>query len=182
MAVTLTTQDSTPCGVVLLCTLQNDGTTLEFDLGCQHFFTPMSKTLSQSLSGGMRFLLMAGLTLVCWLGLTFGAGVWAADLPVELQTLDRQVQELKPLVDRQDWLEIRPYVRGRFRLLRKQLLMLSQELPQSQQKQALQVSRRIADKLVKLDQSAKNFDQPEVEEAYRELRQAVAEFESFYGE
>lgn len=135
---------------------------------------------SRFLSHRLRAVVLAGLTLICWLGLTWGAGVPAAQLPRELQTLDQQLQELQTLVQRQDLPEISPYIRSRFRLLRKQLFFLSQDLPQPEQKQALQVSRRIANQLVKLDQSAKGEKPAEVAIAYRDLVRAVDEFETFY--
>ncbi len=140
----------------------------------------MSMTLSQRLIHGLRSLLLVGLILICWLGLTWGSGAQAAELPLELQTLDHQLQELQPLIEKPDLPEISPYIRSRFRLLRKQLLLLSQQLPQPEQKQALQVSRRIAKQLVKIDQGAKRERISEVREGYRELLQAVDEFEDFY--
>ena len=141
---------------------------------------PISMTFSQRLIHGIRSLLLMGLILICWLGLTLGSGAQAAELPLELQTLDRQLQELQPLIQKPDLPEISPYVRSRFRLLRKQLLLLSQELPQPEQKQASQISRRIAQQLVEIDQGARREQISEVREGYQGLLQAVDEFEDLY--
>lgn len=142
---------------------------------------PIRTSLSQQVRRSLRALLLVGLSLICWLGLTLGSGAQAAaELPTELQTLDRQLQELQTLVQTQDLPEISPYVRSRFRLLRKQLLQLSQHLPQPEQKQALKVSRRIANQLVTIDQGARNEDIAEVRQGYRDLLQAVDAFEDFY--
>jgi len=143
--------------------------------------SPTCISFSQQVRRSLCSLLLIGLSLICWLGLTLGSGAQAAaDLPPELQTLDRQLQELQTLVQKQDLPEISPYVRSRFRLLRKQLLLLSQQLPQPEQKQALKVSRRIANQLVKIDQGARNQDIEDIRTGYRDLVQAVDDFENFY--
>ncbi len=123
-----------------------------------------------------RFLLFGILALGLWLG----SPVQAAMLPPQIQELNQQVTQLQSLVDAEDWLEIRSYIRGPMGLTRKNLTGLAITLPEKQKQEVIRLTRELGRSLEKLDFAAKGYDQPQVEAAQAKVRKALDELESLF--
>ncbi len=123
-----------------------------------------------------RFLLFGILALGLWLG----SPVQAAMLPPQIQELNEQVTQLQSLVDSEDWLEIRSYIRGPMGLTRKNLTGLAITLPEKQKQEVIRLTRELGRSLEKLDFAAKGYDQPQVEAAQAKVRKALDELESLF--
>jgi photosystem II protein PsbQ len=124
-----------------------------------------------------RRLLLVGLLA---LGLWLGSPVQAAMVPPQIQELDQQVTQLQSLVDAEDWLEIRSYIRGPMGLTRRNLTGLAVTLPEKQKQEVIRLTRELGRSLEKLDFAAKGYDQPQVEAAQAGVRKALDELESLF--
>ncbi len=124
-----------------------------------------------------RRLLLVGLLA---LGLWLGSPVQAAMVPPQIQELDQQVTQLQSLVDSEDWLEIRSYIRGPMGLTRRNLTGLAVTLPEKQKQEVIRLTRELGRSLEKLDFAAKGYDQPQVEAAQAGVRKALDELESLF--
>ncbi|MCF2971675.1 photosystem II protein PsbQ [Synechococcus sp. Nb3U1] len=122
------------------------------------------------------WLLVGLLTLGLWLG----SPVQAANLPPQVQELEQQVTQLQGLVDSEDWLEIRSYIRGPMGLTRKNLTGLAVTLPKEQKQEVIRLTKELGQSLEKLDFAAKGYDQPEVEAAQVKVKKALAQLESLF--
>ncbi|MEN9203326.1 MAG: photosystem II protein PsbQ [Thermostichus sp. DG_1_6_bins_120] len=120
------------------------------------------------------------LVLLVALGLWLGSPVQAANLPPQIQELEQQVTQLQRLVDSEDWLEIRSYIRGPMGLTRKNLTTLAVTLPKDQKQAVIRLTRELGQGLEKLDLAAKGYDQPEVEAAQAKIRKTLAQLESLF--
>lgn len=129
---------------------------------------------------------MVGITilLLSLVFLNFGgalAGLAAdEDLPSQLRSLNDHVEQLHELVEQRDWFEIRSYIGGPMYLVRRELQDLSQELPQGQQQEARQLSRRFTDSLVQLDQGAKRFASTQIDTAQSRLEGSLRELQQLF--
>lgn len=120
------------------------------------------------------------LVVLVALGLWLGSPVQAASLPPQVQELEQQVSQLQSLVDSEDWLEIRSYIRGPMGLTRKNLTGLAVTLPQEQKQQVIRLTRELGQSLEKLDFAAKGYDQPQVEAAQAKVKKALDKLESLF--
>jgi hypothetical protein len=116
--------------------------------------------------------------------LSLGLGVfsplsgWA--LPIQVEKLTLQVEDLQKLVDRQEWFNVRSYIGGQMGRTRIDLQDAAQVLNREQRQRVTQLSRRMATDLVKISQSAEKFDQAQMAEAQKDLRQTVIEIEKTF--
>ncbi len=129
---------------------------------------------------------MVGITilLLCLVFLNFAgalAGLAAGEgMPPQLQSLTDHVEQLHELVGQRDWFEIRSYIGGPMYLVRRELQDLSQDLPQGQQQEARQLSRRFTDSLVQLDQGARRFESTQIDTAQSRLEGSLRELKQLF--
>ncbi|MGQ9837899.1 MAG: photosystem II protein PsbQ [Cyanobacteriota bacterium] len=114
------------------------------------------------------------------LGLWLGSPTQAAVMPPQVQELEQHVTKLQSLVDAEDWLEIRSYIRGPMGLTRKNLTGLAVTLPKEQKQEVIRLTRELGQSLEKLDLAAKAYDQPQVEAAQAKVKKALGELEAIF--
>ncbi len=127
--------------------------------------------LSQGWGRLVTTVCLMGLLLLGWTSLA-----QAVPIPPQLDRLEAQINQLQTLVDQQDWPEIRFYLNGPMGYTRKDLLAVTLTLPKAKRREAQQLSRQIADRMVDIDQASRRFDAADTGSAQRQLKQVFQSF------